>query len=176
MTEKKKIPEQMALYTYQSPVGSVRASRAGSGGEDSWQGGQQSSPVSRRVVTVPDADLSRAGQTFAQRQESQRQQKVSRAYARPLPYTKTVLVPRTLAQTGTRASSGRMPAVRPRLPYRKKAIPLRKHRQPARKGLLWRILSIFTLGVVSLLVQSVLFNSSAFSAQLQAVLRWYNVC
>lgn len=114
----------------------------------------------RRVSTVPAADPSAAWNTFSQRQEERR-----RSRARPVHYTE--MVPRTYAQTGMRASSGRIPAVR-RLPqYTDNAppIPVRSGRTASRRGLFWRIVA-FLFGIVAIvLALTFAFTSNAFRVE-----------
>ena len=96
MTQRKQLREQMALHAYkqQEPVMARSLNRE-----------EQREPVRtlQRVVTIPQSDPSMAWNTFAQRQAERRQ-----ARAKPKKYVK--LEPRTYAQTGMWASSGRMTA------------------------------------------------------------------
>ncbi len=113
------------------------------------QGGQ-------RVVTVPDADPTAAWNTFAQRQ-----QQLRNGRTRPQKY---VMVARTFAQTGVRATSGRMKAVRKLPQSQSMPVPARSSAQKkgSRWGWLWRLLSLFALLVVFILGGHYLLTSSAF--------------
>ncbi|GCE14400.1 cell division protein FtsQ/DivIB [Tengunoibacter tsumagoiensis] len=152
MTGKRKVPEQVALY-------SVRR-----GSEEESAPREQRRRVSQalqpprslpRVVKVPAEDPSTAWQTFAQRQEKQRQ---VRASSRKPPVK---LVHRTFAKTGVPASSGRISPLRRRLPYYQTPVPERGGHQ-RRRGLLWRILSILALVIVVVLIALIPLTSAAF--------------
>ncbi len=93
----------------------------------------------QRVVSVPDDDPAQAWHTFAQRQQDRRR---ARAHAtRPRPQS----VPRTLAQTGVRATAGRIAAVRRPLPYQASPIPQRSSRRQPRRNVFMRLLAFFIL-------------------------------
>ncbi len=156
MTEKKKISGQTTLYHYRTGTkGSARPARRSGLARARGRRPVREAPQSlQRVVTIPDADPSMAWHTFAQRQEQLR-----RTRARAQQYV--VSVPRTLAQTGSRASSGRIKAIQRPLPQRRSTIPTRSGRSQ-RRGLLWRILSFFAVGIVCVLVCCFVLQSSAF--------------
>ncbi len=156
MTEKKKIPGQTTLYHYRAGTrGPARPARRSSVARVRGSRPIREAPQSlQRVVTIPDADPSMAWHTFAQRQEQLR-----RTRARAQQYV--VPVPRTLAQTGSRASSGRIKAIQRPLLQRQSTIPTRSGRAQ-RRGLLWRILSFFVIGIVCVLACSFVLGSSAF--------------
>jgi len=111
-----------------------------------------------RVVTTPKSDLSTAWNTFAQRQELLR-----RARAKPQKYMK--MASRTYAQTGSKAASGRTRPPRRQLPPHRTTIPKRSGRLVTRKGLLWRLLSIFLGVLVLILTVSFVFSSSNFRVE-----------
>src|SRR5947209_19390240 len=127
MTEKKRLPEQMALHSYRHPV-PVRAldirpsaSRREVYREEHRKEQSEASHASytsQRVVTVPEADPSTAWNTFSARQKQIRQERL-----RPQTYVKAA--PRTFAQTGMWASSGRMGAVRAQSDYISSPVPMR---------------------------------------------------
>lgn len=126
MTEQKRMREQVASHGY-----AVEAPR-----------------TLRRVVTVPTADPAVAWNTFSQRQERLRRERQERA--RPKTYVN--MASRTLAQTGIRATSGRIKAVH-RLPQSQSApIPTRSGRVDVkRRGWFWRLLGLFAIvGIVAL--------------------------
>jgi POTRA domain, FtsQ-type len=150
MTQKRRLPEQMALHTYKRQVqdditeqgyqtrrGELRheVSRRMSGGERRRL---------QRVVTIPEADPSTAWNTFAQRQEQRRRER-----ARAQSYRR--MEPRTYAQTGTWSTGERSKVVR-RLPsYRGSPIPPRSRRRMQPRGFLWRALAFF-MGAVAVVV------------------------
>jgi cell division septal protein FtsQ len=110
----------------------------------------------QRVVTIPEADPSTAWNTFAQRQEEMR-----RARAKPQKYIE--MAPRTFAQTGMRASSGRIKAVRRSLPtYHTSPIPTRSGRRAGRRGWIWKVLSLFAICVLLVLAANFALTSNAF--------------
>ena len=121
MTEKKKLPEQRGAYIYRGAqkgirrsggltASSVYSSRRQSRADETSRSSELVPRALKRVVTVPqEADPSAAWQTFAQRQEKLRRH-------RSRPQKQRELVARTFKQTGVRASSGRIQAVRRPLP------------------------------------------------------------
>lgn len=116
---------------------------------------------SRRVVTVPEADPAAAWNTFAQRQERIRR---DRERMQPRPRTYVRMASRTFAQTGMRATSGRMRAVR-RLPQSHSSpVPIRSGRggQTGRRGFFWRLLSLFSILIVLGLGTGFALTSNAF--------------
>lgn len=132
MTERKKLPSQRATQSY-NKLEKVYAPRRDVKPEAS-RSTLVSSRSLKRVVTVPKADPSAAWHTFDQRQVQLRQVR-SRAQ-KPVK-----LVPRTLVQTGMRASNGRIHAPRRPLPY-KSSIPRRSGRRVARRGLFWKVCGV----------------------------------
>src|SRR5438552_2461845 len=130
MTEKKRLPEQMALHSYRHPI-PVRAldiqpsvSRRDVYREEHRKEQSEASHASytsQRVVTVPEADPSTAWNTFSARQKQIRQERL-----RPQTYVKTA--PRTFAQTGMWASSGRMKAIHSQSAHISSPVPMRSGR------------------------------------------------
>jgi hypothetical protein len=150
MTEQKKLQEQMALHDYWSKTEEI----------DPQENEREKRTIARvlpRVVKIPEADPSMAWKTFKQRQQERQQARPTRSQRR-----QTVLVPRTLGQTGTPASSGRMRAVRRTISHRSSPIPPRRSRRPVRRGLLWKLLSIFVGGALVILLGSFILTGSAF--------------
>ena len=112
--------------------------------------------TSRRVVTMPEADPAAAWNTFAQRQERMRRER-----ARSQPHTYVRMAPRTFAQTGMRASSGRMRAVR-RLPQAQSSpIPTRSGRN-GRRGFFWRLLGLLSILLALSLALGFALTGNAF--------------
>lgn len=140
MTEQKRMREQVASHGY-----TAEAPR-----------------TVRRVVTVPTSDTTAAWNTFSQRQEQLRRQRQERA--RPKTYVK--MASRTLAQTGVRATSGRIKAVR-RLPQSQSApIPARSGRVGMkRRGWFWRLLGLFAIAVIVALGAGFALTSNAFRVE-----------
>lgn len=115
--------------------------------------------TARRVVTVPEADPASAWNTFAQRQERLRRE---RERVQPRPRTYVRMASRTFAQTGVRATSGRMRAVR-RLPQTHNSpVPTRSGRR-GRHSFFWRLLGLFSILIVVGLGTGFALTSNAFS-------------
>ena len=125
----------------------------------------------QRVVTVPEEDPSLAWNSFAQRQEQMR-----RARSRPQSYVSEArpIAARTYAQTGLRASSGRIRAVQRAQQAEVSPIPTRSGRKELRKGLIWRILSFFAIVVVIVLGINFAFTSNAFRIEQVNVVGTHN--
>ncbi|GCE04306.1 cell division protein FtsQ/DivIB [Dictyobacter aurantiacus] len=134
MTERKKLPSQRVTPSYNklekvyTPKDAVKKEPA--------QNTLVSARSLKRVVTVPNADPSVAWHTFAQRQSQLRHVR-SRARKKPVK-----LVPRTLVQTGVRATNGRIQAVRRPLPYRS-SIPRRSGLRLRRRSMIWKVVGAF---------------------------------
>lgn len=111
----------------------------------------------QRVVSIPDADPSTAWNTFAQRQEQRR-----RARDRPVYEEVVPVATRTYAQTGIRATSGRLKAIR-RLPaYASSPVPTRSGHRQGKRGFLWKLLSLF-VGIIALVfVANLVLAGNAF--------------
>jgi hypothetical protein len=143
MTERKRLHEQVAFPAYQ----------------------QESQHTLRRVVTIPQADPASAWNTFAQRQERLRRER-----ARPRTYVK--MISRTFAQTGVRATNGRIKAVR-RLPqHHSSPVPPRSGHlgRTVKRGFLWRLLGLFAVvGVVAIGVSFALTSNAFRIAQVNVV-------
>ncbi len=153
MTEKRQLPEQMASHTYKKQSANRQSlhKEANRGERREVQSSLQ------RVVTIPDADPSTAWNAFAQRQEQRR-----RVRGRPIYEEDEPVATRTYAQTGTRASSGRLKAIR-RLPtYPGSPVPTRSGQRQGKRGFLWKLLSLF-VGIVALIfVANLVLAGSAF--------------
>lgn len=162
MTEKKKLPEQIALHTYRRPVEAQA--------RDPYKAGNRSvvyqdrryvqkrevSQNHQRVVTVPDADPSRAWNTFSARQKELRQ-----ARTRPQKYVK--MAQRTYAQTGMWASSGRMKAVRHANVGRLSSpIPARSGRLVRKRGFLFKLFSLLFAGILCVLAVNFVLTNNTF--------------
>ena len=161
MTEKKRLPEQMASHTYRKQPLARPSSRQSVGREANKGERRGARHTLQRVVTIPEADPSSAWNTFAQRQEKRR-----RARSRPIYQEMAPVAPRTYAQTGTRASSGRLKAVR-RLPaYRNSPVAVRGGiRRQAKRGFFWKLLGLI-FGIIALiLVANLVFNSNFFRVE-----------
>ena len=173
MTEKKPLREQRAHHSYvQLPE--VRSQYHEQG--RSAQRTPRQEPVLehvrlQRVVTVPVEDPSQAWNSFAQRQEQLR-----RARSRPQRYVSEAqpIVPRTFAQTGVRATSGRIRAVRRLQQAEASPIPTRSGRKQFRKGLLWRILSFFAIIAGIVLALNFAFTNNAFRIEQVNVVGTHN--
>jgi POTRA domain, FtsQ-type len=161
MTEKKQLPEQLASHTYrkQSAIDAMAHSISKQSLHQEVSRGerQEVQRSLQRVVTIPDADPSTAWNTFAQRQEQRR-----RARERPVYEELVPVAMRTYAQTGTRASSGRLKAIR-RLPtYANSPVPTRSGHRQSKRGFLWKLLSLF-VGIIALaFVANLVLTGSAF--------------
>src|SRR5436305_3370295 len=134
MTEKKKLPEQRPAYDYwavtekdpptlgnrsNDPRITKRAQQQQDRVEQRWQEVRRRERESigtsvslRRIVTVPQSDPSYAGNAFVERQRQRRE----RAQSRRESSGQTQYVARTLAQTGSRASTGRVSVMPRQLP------------------------------------------------------------
>jgi len=157
MTEKKPLREQRANHSYGPPPATKR--QHGGNAQHIRRQEPALEPVKlQRVVTTPEADPSMAWNTFAQRQEQQRR-------SRSLPqksYVGGPVAARTYAQTGVRASSGRMRAIQRSQQAELSPIPTRSGRREFRKGFLWRLLSLFAVAIVVMLAINFAFTNNAF--------------
>jgi cell division septal protein FtsQ len=147
MTEKKQFPKQDAVrkqqvaQNYRVGLSVYRPDRREvSAASDTKKRAPQVVPRTlQRVVSVPNDNPAEAWYAFAQRQDDRRR---ARAHtARPRPQS----VPRTLAQTGVRATAGRIGVVRRPLPYQASPIPLRSSRRQPRRNVFMRLLAFFIL-------------------------------
>ncbi len=171
MTEKKPLREQRANHYVQLP--DVR-SQQGEYGRNAQRSPRQEPVLEhvrlQRVVTVPEEDPSLAWNSFAQRQEQLR-----RARSRPQRYVSEAQpIARTYAQTGVRATSGRIRAIQRVQKAEASSIPTRSGRKAIRKGLLWRILSFFAVVVVIVLAVNFAFTSNAFRIEQVNVVGTHN--
>jgi cell division septal protein FtsQ len=162
MTEKKKLRKQLPANPSQQYVRSahhvhnVQSSRSNYSAHSTALAPR----TLKRVVSVPQStDTNAAWDTFAQRQRKLRKARSQSSREQP------VLVARTFRQTGVRATSGRIQAVRRPLPYRATAIPIRSgHKRLRRRGVLRIVLLVVGLIFVLALLYFFLF-SPAFRVQ-----------
>jgi hypothetical protein len=186
MTEKKKLPERTAAYNYwaitevdpstrgdvgesadDDPRAADRALQQQNRLEQRWHqnvGRRQrenvGTPVSiQRVVTVPPSDPSHAGNTFVDRQRRRREHT---QLHRDDSDGKTQYVARTLAQTGTRASSGRIPVERRPLPNQQSPVPTRSGRQKPRHNRILHFLSFLTVLAIVIVLIIFMLTSNVF--------------
>ncbi len=165
MTEKKP-SEQKAAKNYRADIGYSSLHREGM--RESEREASAASYTLGRVVKVPDvADPSTAWQSFDRRQKELR-----RVRARPT--RRGEVVSRTFAQTGMRASSGRIQAVRRPLPYRSSPVPIRSGRTRVRRSFLWRLLGALALGMLLILVINFTLSSSTFRLEQVKVVGTHN--
>jgi hypothetical protein len=173
MTEKKQLPEQMALHSYRHPV-PVRAldiqpsaSRREVYREERRKERSEASYTSQRVVTVPEADPSTAWNTFSARRKQMRSERL-----RPQTYVKTA--PRTFAQTGMWASSGRMRAVREQSAHISSPVPMRSGRMGRKRNFFWRLVSALFIGMLIILAVNFSLTSTTFRIAQVDVLGTHN--
>lgn len=187
---KKKLPEQRLPYSYwavtepdttpfahthnDQPKMPDRAQQQQDRLEQRWhqEGGRRlresvGTPVNlRRVVTVPQRDPSYAGNAFVERQRRRRE----RTQSSDKHDGQTQYVARTLAQTGTRASSGRTPIVSRSLPSQRSPVPTRSGQQKPRRNRIWRLLGFLTIIAVVIVFGDFLLTSDTFRiAQVRVV-------
>jgi POTRA domain, FtsQ-type len=165
MTEKRQLPEQMASHTYRKQTARGGMARPSSRQSLHKEVGQREKHELeqrslQRVVTIPDADPSTAWNMFAQRQEQRR-----RARDRPVYEEGVPVAMRTYAQTGIRATSGRLKAIR-RLPaYSNSPVPTRSGNRQGKRGFLWKLLGFF-VGIVALVfVANLVLAGSMFRVE-----------
>jgi len=173
MREKKPLREQRANHSY------VQLPNARSQHGENARNAQRTlrqEPVLehvklQRVVTIPEEDPSIAWNSFAQRQEQLR-----RARSRPQSYVSEArpIAARTYAQTGVRASSGRIRSLQRAQQAEVSPIPTRSGRRELRKGLIWRILSFFAIVVVVVLGVNFAFGSNAYRIEQVNVVGTHN--
>ena len=167
MTEKKRLPEQVAAFRRPVSTQAVdvykprhkplekRAVAHGEEREQVRRGRREQVPYTlQRVVTVPEADPSTAWNTFAQRQQEMRRER-----SRPRTYVKTA--PRTFARTGEWASSGRIKAI-PRGSYSISRVPVRSGRVARKRSFFWKLLGMFFVGALVILTVSFALTGSTF--------------
>ncbi len=195
MTEKKKLLEQRAAYDYWAvtekdpvPFGhgnsdddqrvADRAQQQRDRLEQRWhqQGGRREresvgAPVSlQRIVTVPPVDPRYAGNAFVERQRRRRE----RAQSTGSKGGQTQYVARTLARTGVRASSGRIPVVRPPLVTEQSSVPTRSGQQRPMRNRFWRFLSFLTIGAIIIVLGDFLLTSNELRVAQIRVLGTHN--
>ena len=182
MTEKKKLPQRKVTYNYWAITEPDPSAPANVGNGNDYRGigrtqqqqqrwhqdgGRRQresvgTPVSpRRVVTVPPTDPSNAGNTFVERQRKRRERAQIRD-DRGRQTQQTQYVARTLAQTGTRASNGRMPVVRRSLPRQQSPVPMRSGRQKPPRNRFLRFLSFLTMLAIIIVIIIFLLTNSTF--------------
>lgn len=165
MTERKKLPSQRITPSYNklekvyTPKDALK--------KEPMQSALVSSRSLKRVVTVPDADPSVAWYTFAQRQSQLRHVR-SRAHKKPVK-----LVPRTLVQTGIRATNGRIQAVRRPLPYRS-SIPRRSGRRLRRRNAIWKVVAVFAFMACLIAAINIALTSDLFRLHRVSVVGTHN--
>jgi hypothetical protein len=173
MTEKKRIPEQIASHTYkrQRPIGTVGMAHPIARREVNKEEIQKETRVAprvlQRVVTIPEADPSTAWNTFAQRQEQRR-----RARAQPQKYVTRV----QRAHTRTGGATGRRSRLvqRSLASYQSVPVPVRSGRRRAGRGFLWKLLGLLTGAVMLVLAASFAFTSNAFRIEQVNVVGTHN--
>ncbi|MHB8598138.1 MAG: cell division protein FtsQ/DivIB [Ktedonobacteraceae bacterium] len=177
MTEKKRFREQIATHDYKRSRPTAEAhsvSRRHTAIENERRiAGTAGSGGTRRVVTVPDAMPQVAWNEYAERR--------NRLYAersRSQANTYTNMTPRTFAQTGVRAPSGQMRAIK-RLPhYQSPAVPVRSgqrngQRNP-RRGFWWKLIGFFTLLALIILGTSFALTGSMFRIEHLSIVGSHN--
>ena len=114
-----------------------------------------------RVVSVPQStDSVEAWGTF-----EQRRRKLRRVRSEAMHAEQPVLVARTFKQTGVRATSGRIPAIRRPLPYRSSHVPVRSGRILQRGRSILQILLFACIMTIVLALSDFFFFSSTFQVQ-----------
>ncbi len=165
MTEKKP-SEQKAAQNYRADMGYRSLHQEGTRGPEREP--SAASYTLGRVVRVPDvADPSRAWQSF-----ERRQQELRRGRARSSRHSEAVS--RTLAQTGMRASSGRIPAVRRPLPYNSSPVPMRSGRNRGRRSFFGRLFGVLAFGVLLVLTVNFVLSSNTFRLEQVKVVGTHN--
>src|SRR5258708_236616 len=170
MTQKKQLRDQMAVQSYRQqamestlrPIG-----RREHLNEAQIRDNRETARTGRRVVSVPQADPSTAWNTFAQRQE-----KIRRARSKPQTYIETA--PRTYAQTGRYATTGRIRAIPRQQQYNSSPVPKRSGRSVVRRSFIWRLLSLIAMIFVLALGANFAFTSNAFRIEQVNVVGTHN--
>lgn len=161
MTEKKRFREQIATHDYKRsrPTSEARAVSRRRTAVENEHGAVSAAGRGglRRVVSVPDAKPQMAWNEYVERR--------NRLYAersRSQANTYTNMTPRTFAQTGVRAPSGQMRAIK-RLPqYQSPAVPVRSGRRNTRRGFWWKLIGFFTLLALIIVGTSFALTGSMF--------------
>ena len=172
--EKRQLTEQIATHVYRRPAPSA-APRPASGRRALYEAGARevhpagSIRTRQRVVTKPDSVQPAAGERYINRRNQ-----IYSARTRTPAYSR--VVPRTLAVTGERASSGQMRAVKRSLPqYHPSPVPRRSGLQHGRRrGLLWKVLGIFALLVMVILGANFALTGTAFRVAQVSVVGTHN--
>ena len=165
MTEKKP-SEQKAAQNYRADIGYRSLHQEGM--KELGREASAKSYTLGRTVKVPEvADPSTAWRSF-----ERRQQELRRVRARPS--RRSEVASRTLAQTGMRASSGRIQAVRRPLPYKSSPVPIRSGRNRVRRSFFWRLLGVLALSVMLVLVINFSLGSNAFRLEQVKVVGTHN--
>lgn len=147
MTERKQPREQMATHVYRK--------RESVNGRDSIQRREarevrEAPRKLQRVVTVPEYDLSSAGNTFARRQQELRSLR-----QRPQKYVNPVA--RAHAQSVTQPVGRSAPS------YHTSPIPVRSgNRARMRRGFIWKLLGFLSFTIVMAFAAGFAFTGNAF--------------
>ena len=157
--EKRQLQEQIATHIYKRPVSSTphpageRRIPGATGMREMHSGVRPR----QRVVTRPDVVQPAAGERYVERRN-----RLYSARAREQAYPN--VMPRTLTQTGVRASSGQMRAIKRSLPqYHPSPVPVRSGRRHGqRTGWFWKVFSIFALVLMVVLGANFALTSTAF--------------
>lgn len=157
--EKRQLKEQVATHSYKRPVSSTphpageRRIPGGTGMREMHSGVH----TRQRVVTRPDAVQPAAGERYVERRN-----RMYSARARTQAYPN--VMPRALAQTGVRASSGQMRASKRSLPqYHPSPVPVRSGRRHGRRaGWLWKVFGFFAFVLMIILGANFALTSTAF--------------
>jgi cell division septal protein FtsQ len=128
------------------------------------------------VVTVPDAMPQTAWNEYAERRN-----RLNAERSRSQGNTYTNMTPRTYAQTGVRAPSGQMRAIKRMPPYQSPAVPVRSgqhnghngQRNP-RRGFWWKLIGFFTLLALIILGTSFALTGSMFRIEHLSVVGAHN--
>lgn len=161
MIEKKPLKEQTAFHGYYVKRRSLPPEEAA--GEvrkrESSPNVMTAHSRARVVVTKPKPVQPSTWNMRADRREQLRRRQTQTN-------TYTVLVPRTLAQTGTSASSGRMRAIRAsQLPPNGSQVPVRSRQHGRRRGFFARMLAFLLVLAISVFGAHFALTSPAFRVQ-----------
>src|SRR5579859_581917 len=194
MTKKKKLPEQRVAHNYwavteKDPTPLAKPSNDDSRATNRVQQQQDrleqrwhqeegrrlresvGTPISlQRVVTVPPRDPFYAGSAFVERQRRRRERAQSSGSSNgQAPY-----VARTLAQTGSRALSGRAPIASRPLPPHQSPVPTRSGQHKPKRNRFWRFLGILILIVSTIMLSTFVLNNEGFRIKQVRVIGTHN--
>lgn len=173
MTEKKPLKEQTAFHGYHMkkhplPPEETRPESLKSASKMGVGAVSQASVRARVVVKTPKPVQPSTWNMLADRREQLR-----RRHGKA--HTYTVLVPRTLAQTGTSASSGRMRAIRnSQLQPNGSPVPVRSGQRRRRRGFFARVLAFLVVLVIGVFGVNFALTSPAFRVQQVSVVGTQN--